>query len=74
MKYKLKNKYKLKDDVDFNDVTREVLIKYDINLDIYYDKKTRIFNSPKGYLTSHLLGVILEDFLIPLNLVEKLEE
>lgn len=67
-------KYKLKDNVNFKMVSKKVLLTYDINLDTYYNEKTRIFNFPEGYIECHLVGIIFEDFLIPLNLVEKLEE
>ena len=45
---------------------------YDFNLSDYYDEKTRIFEFPKGYVAFHLMGQVFEEFLIPLDLVEKI--
>lgn len=66
-------KYKLKDGVDFKWVNEKSKMKYDFNLTDYYDKKTRIFEFPKGYIAFHLMGQIFNEFLILLDLVEKVE-
>ena len=66
-------KYKLKDGVDFKWVNEKSKMKYDFNLTDYYDKKTRIFEFPKGYIAFHLMGQVFTEFLILLNLVKEVE-
>lgn len=63
--------YKLKDYVNFKLVNEKSIMKYDFDLSNYYNKETRIFNFPKGYVASHLMGQVFNGFLIPLELVEK---
>ena len=66
-------RYKLKDGVDFKWVNEKSKMKYDFNLTDYYDKKTRIFEFPKGYIAFHLMGQVFTEFLILLDLVEEVE-
>ena len=66
-------KYKLKDDVDFKFVNDKSKMKYDFDLSDYYDKETRIFEFPKGYIAFHLMGQVFTEFLILLDLVEEVE-
>lgn len=63
--------YKLKEDVNFDFVSKKAKMQYDFCLDDYYDKETRIFTFPKGYVAWHLMAEVFRDFLEPLNLVEK---
>ena len=65
-------KYKLKDGVDFKWVNEKSKMKYDFNLSDYYNKETRIFEFPKGYVAFSLMGQVFNEFLIPLDLVEKI--
>ena len=64
-------KYKLKDDVIFNVINKKSKMRYDFDLSDYYDKKTRFFTFPKGYVAWHLMAEVFRDFLEPLDLVEK---
>ena len=66
-------KYKLKDDVDFKFVNDKSKMKYDFDLSDYYDKETRIFEFPKGYIAFHLMGQVFTEFLILLDLVEEVK-
>ena len=66
--------YKLKDDVDFNVVNKKSKIKFDFDLSDYYNKETRMFEFPKGYVAWHLMAEVFRDFLEPLDLVEKVGE
>lgn len=65
-------KYKLKDGVNFKFVNDKSIMKFDFDLLDYYDKETRMFEFPKGYVAFHLMGQVFEEFLIPLDLVEKI--
>ena len=64
-------KYRLKDGVNFKFVNDKSVMKYDFDLSNYYDKDTRIFDVPKGYVAFSLMGQVFVEFLIPLDLVEK---
>ena len=66
-------KYKLKDGVDFKWVNEKSKMKYDFNLSDYYNKETRIFEFPKGYVEFSLMSDVFNTFLFPLDLVEKVE-
>ena len=65
-------KYKLKDGVSFSLINRKSIKKFDFDLSDYYNKETRIFEFPKGYVAFHLMGQVFNEFLIPLDLVEKI--
>ena len=65
-------KYKLKDGVNFKLVNEKSKMKYDFNLADYYDEKTRMFEFPEGYVAWHLIAQVFGEFLIPLDLVEKI--
>ena len=65
-------KYKLKDGVSFSLINRKSIKKFDFDLSNYYDKNTRIFEFPKGYVAWHLMAQVFGEFLIPLDLVEKI--
>ena len=65
-------KYKLKDGVSFNLINKKSIKKFDFDLSNYYDKNTRIFEFPKGYVAFSLMGQVFNEFLIPLDLVEKI--
>lgn len=65
-------KYKLKDGVNFKLVNEKSKMKYDFDLSDYYDKETRMFEFPKGYVAWHLMAQVFSEFLIPLDLVEKI--
>lgn len=67
-------KYKLKDNVIFEVVNKKSKMSFDFDLSDYYDKKTRLFNFPRGYVAAHLMGQVFSDFLILLNLVEEVED
>ena len=64
-------KYKLKDGVSFNLINKKSIKKFDFDLSNYYDKNTRIFEFPKGYVAFSLMGQVFNEFLIPVDLVEK---
>ena len=64
-------KYKLKDNVDFEMVNKEAIIKYDFDLSNYYDQSTRLFAFPNSYVAWHLMAEVFKDFLEPSNLIEK---
>ena len=64
-------KYKLKDNVNFELVNKKSKMQYDFNLSCYYDKDTREFTFPQGYVAWHLMAEVFRDFLEPLDLVEK---
>ena len=66
-------KYKLKDGVNFKWVNEKSKMKYDFNLSDYYNKETRIFEFPKGYVAFSLMSDVFNSFLFPLDLVEKVE-
>ena len=65
-------KYKLKDGVSFSLINRKSIKKFDFDLSDYYNKETRIFEFPKGYVAFSLMGQVFNEFLIPLDLVEKI--
>lgn len=67
-------KYKLKDGVNFKFVNDKSIMKFDFDLSDYYDKETRMFEFPEGYVAFHLMGEVFENFLIPLDLVEEVSE
>lgn len=67
-------KYRLKDGVNFKVLNETSKMKYDFDLTDYYDKKTRLFEFAQDYITFHIMGAIFREFLIPLNLVELVEE
>ena len=48
-------------------------MKYDFNLSYYYNKETRIFEFPKGYVEFSLMSDVFNTLLFPLDLVEKVE-
>lgn len=66
-------KYKLKDGVSFSLINRKSIKKFDFDLSDYYNKETRIFEFPKGYVAFHLMGQVFTEFLILLDLVEEVE-
>ena len=66
-------KYKLKDGVNFKFVNDKSIMKFDFDLSDYYDKETRMFEFPKGYVAFHLMGQVFTEFLILLDLVEEVE-
>ena len=66
-------KYKLKDGVSFNLINKKSIMKFNFNLSDYYNKETRIFESPKGYVAFSLMSDVFNYFLFPLDLVEKVE-
>ena len=65
-------KYKLKDGVNFTLVNKKSKMQYDFDLSDYYDKETRMFEFPDGYVAWHLMAQVFGEFLIPLDLVEKI--
>ena len=67
-------KYKLKDGVNFTLVNKKSKMQYDFDLSDYYDKETRLFEFPNGYVAWHLMAQVFGEFLIPLDLVEKVKE
>ena len=67
------NKYRIKDDINFNLVNKKSIIKFDFDLSDYYNKETRIFEFPKGYVAFSLMSDVFNSFLFPLDLVEKVE-
>ena len=67
-------KYKLKDGVNFTLVNKKSIMKFDFDLSDYYDKETRMFEFPKGYVAWNLMAQVFEEFLIRLDLVEKIKE
>lgn len=67
-------KYRLKDDVNFNLVNKKSIMQFDFDLSDYYNKETRIFEFPKGYVAFSLMGDVFNTFLFPLDLVEEIED
>ena len=65
--------YKLKDGVSFNLINKKSIINFDFDLSDYYNKETRIFEFPKGYVAFHLMAQVFTEFLILLDLVEEVE-
>ena len=67
-------KYKLKDEVSFNLINKKSIKQFDFDLSDYYNKETRIFEFPKGYVAFSLMSDVFNSFLFPLDLVEKVSE
>ena len=67
------NKYRLIDGINFNLVNKKSIMKFDFDLSDYYNKETRIFEFPKGYVAFSLMSDVFNTFLFPLDLVEKVE-
>lgn len=67
-------KYRLKYGVSFSLVNRKSIKKFDFDLTDYYNKETRIFEFPKGYVAFSLMSDVFNTFLFPLDLVEKVED
>ena len=67
-------KYKLKDEVSFNLINIKSIKKFDFDLSDYYNKETRIFEFPKGYVAFSLMSDVFNSFLFPLDLVEEVSE
>ena len=68
------NKYKLKDGVSFTLINRKSIKQFDFDLSDYYNKETRIFEFPKGYVAFSLMGDVFNTFLFPLDLVEEVND
>ena len=66
-------KYKLKDEVSFDLINRKSIKNFDFDLSDYYNKETRIFEFPKGYVAFSLMSDVFNSLLFPLDLVEKVE-
>lgn len=66
-------KYKLKENINFDLVNNRTIDKYNFSLEDYFNKETRMFDFPKGYVEFHLMGEVFVDYLLPLNLVEEIE-
>lgn len=66
-------KYRLKDGVNFKLVNKKSIMKFDFDLSNYYDEKTRMFKFPEGYIAWNLMAQVFEEFLIYLDLVEKVK-
>ena len=66
-------KYRLKDGINFNLVNKKTIMKFNFNLSDYYNKETRIFEFPKGYVAFSLMSDVFNSFLFPLDLVEKVK-
>lgn len=67
-------KYKLKDEVSFSLINRTSIKKFNFDLSDYYNKETKIFEFPKGYVAFSLMSDVFNSFLFPLDLVEKVSE
>lgn len=67
-------KYILKDGVNFEFINETSKMKYNFDLTDYYDEETRLFEFSQDYLTFYIMGILFREFLIPLNLVELVEE
>ena len=65
------NKYRLKDEVSFNLINKKSIIQFNFDLSDYYNKETRIFEFPKGYVAFSLMSDVFNTVLFPLDLVEK---
>ena len=66
--------YRLKDNVNFKLVNEKANMKFEFNLEDYYNKESRIFTFPQGYVAWHLMAEVFKEFLIPLDLVEEIKE
>ena len=64
----------LKDGVSFNLINKKSIIRFDFDLSDYYNKETRIFEFPKGYVAFSLMGDVFNTFLFPLDLVEEIKD
>lgn len=64
--------YKLKEGVNFKLVNKKSIMNFDFDLSPYYDEKTREIKTPEGYIDFSCMGQVFIDFLIPLDLVEKI--
>ena len=67
-------KYRLKDGVNFTLVNEKSIMKFNFDLSNYYDKETRMFEFPDSYIAWNLMAQVFEEFLVRLDLVEKVEE
>lgn len=67
-------KYRLKDGVNFNLINEKSIIKFNFDLSDYYNKETRIFEFPKGYVAFSLMSDVFNSFLFLLDLVEEVED
>lgn len=67
-------KYRLKDGVNFKLVNDKSVMRFDFDLSDYYNKETRIFEFPKGYVAFSLMSDVFNTFLFPLDLVEKVSD
>lgn len=67
-------KYRLKDGINFNLVNKKSIMKFDFDLSDYYNKETRIFEFPKGYVAFSLMSDIFNSFLFSLDLIEKVSD
>lgn len=65
--------YRLKDDVKFNAVNRISIKEFEFDLKPYYNEKTRIIETPERYIEFSCMGQVFVDFLIPADLVERIE-
>lgn len=66
-------KYRLKDGVSFNLINEKSIITFNFDLSDYYNKETRIFEFPKGYVAFSLMSDVFNSFLFPLDLIEKVD-
>lgn len=66
--------YRLKDGINFNLVNKKSIMNFDFDLSDYYNKETRIFEFPKGYVAFSLMSDVFNSFLFPLDLVEKVSD
>ena len=66
--------YKLKDGISFDLINKKSIINFDFDLSDYYDKETRMFEFPKGYVAFSLMSDVFNSFLFPLDLVEKVSD
>lgn len=67
-------KYRLKDGVSFNLINEKSIINFNFDLSDYYNKETRIFEFPKGYVAFSLMSDVFNSFLFPLDLIEEVED
>ena len=65
--------YRLKENVNFKLVNKKSIMKFDFDLEPYYDKETREIKTPDRYIDFSCMGQVFVEFLIPLDLVEKIE-
>ena len=67
-------KFKLKKGNNFNSINKISKLKYNFDLSDYYNKKTRIFTFPDGYVAWQMMAEVFRDFLEPLELVERIDK